>query len=444
MKMVWANFLHFYQPPDQSKLMLDKVVNEGYRPLLAVLKSHPREKITVNFSGCLTELLVACGYSDVIRNVKFLAGRDQIEFTASAKYHPFLPLLSHKEVLRQIRLNEETNKKFFGRVYAPRGFYSPEAGFSFELAKLVRKLGYHWTIVDEVSYSGRIALGDYNFSSTPGFYSGGIDLKRIVGTVSSKKKFVDASAKLSINTERAERVDYSKIYKLAGLSNFLVFFRERVISDALASGQIKSADQFLEILGKEYKENRYLLTGTDGEAYGHHQPGLEKVLDEIYSRKIFKTVTISELPKYFKTCEVVSPYPSSWGTTEKEVQDKNYYSRWFHPDNAIHKMQWDFTNFAINIVAKAKERKDKNYKEARKKLDFALYSCHFWWASAHPWWSIEMIERGAYALLGTVNTCQTVTYAEKRKAKRYYHNIIETAFDWLRKEIVWDLSHQHN
>jgi len=426
--MVWANFLHFYQPPDQSKLMLDKVVNEGYRPFFGVLKSHPKEKITVNFSGCLTELLVANGYSDVIHDLRLLAKRGQIEFTASAKYHPFLPLLPCKEVLRQIRLNEEINKKFLGQVYKPVGFYSPEAGYSFELAKLAQKLGYHWTIVDEVSYSGRISLGDYNFSVTPGFYSGGIDLKRIVGTTSSHAKYVD----------------YSKIYKVAGLSRFFVFFRERVISDALASGQIKSADQFLEVLGKEQEKKRYLLTGTDGEAYGHHQPGLEKVLDEIYSRKIFKTVTVSELAKYFKREETVSPYPSSWGTTEQEMQDMNYYSRWYHPQNSIHKMQWDFTNFAIEIVNKAKEGKDKNYMDARKKLDFALYSCHFWWASAQPWWSIEMIERGAYALLETVNACQTATPGEKRKAKRYYHRIVETAFDWLRREVVWDLSHQHS
>jgi len=427
--MYWANFLHFYQPPDQSKLMLDKVVNEGYRPLFAVLKSHPEEKITVNFSGCLTELLANNGYMDVISDLRLLAERGQIELVASAKYHPFLPLLSQSEVLRQIKLNEETNKKFLGNVYKPTGFYSPEAGYSFKLAKLVQKMGYSWTIVDEVSYSGRISEGNYNFSATPGFYSGGIDLKRIVGTVSSQAKLVD----------------YSKIYKIRGLSNFLVFFRERVISDALASGQIKSADQFLEVINGELAKNRYLLTGTDGEAYGHHQPGLEKVLDEILGRKIFKTVTISQLPKYFKEEEVVSPYPSSWGTTEKEIREKNYYSRWYHPQNAIHKMQWDFTNFAIEVVTKApKEVKEtEEWREARKKLDFALYSCHFWWASARPWWSIEMIERGAYALLEVVNFCPNATFAEKRKAKRYYHKIIETAFDWLRKEIVWDLSHQH-
>jgi predicted glycosyl hydrolase (DUF1957 family) len=407
--------------------MLDKVVNEGYRPLFRVLKSHPKEKMTINFSGCLTELLATCGYSDVIEDLRLLLKRGQIEFCASAKYHPFLPLLSGKETLRQIKLNEETNKKFFGPAYRPVGFYSPEAGYSFKLAKLFSSLGYHWTIVDEVSYSGRISLGNYNFSLTPGFYSGGLDLKKIVGTVSSWAKLVD----------------YTKIYKVKNLKNFYAYFRERVISDALASGQIKSADQFFEILDGELSKSRYLLTATDGEAYGHHQPGLEKVLDEIYSCKIFKTVTISELPKYFKREEMISPYPSSWGTTAKEILEKNYYSRWYHPANQIHKMQWDFTNFAIEVVENAKKKKDKNYKEARKKLDYALYSCHFWWASARPWWSIEMIERGAYALLEVVNACQTATIPEKRKAKRYYNKIIETAFDWLRKEIVWDLSHQH-
>lgn len=426
--MIWANFLHFYQPPDQSKLMLDKVVNEGYRLLLAVLKKHSQDKITVNFSGCLTELLDKFGYRDVINSLRELADRGQIEFTASAKYHPFLPLLPQKEITRQIEINEETNKKYFGSSYAPVGFYSPEAGYSFDLAKLAKKLGYIWTIVDEVSYSGRISLGDYDFSETAGFYSGGLELSRIVGTVTSAAKLVD----------------YSKLYKVKGLSNFGVFFRERVISDALASGQIKSAQQFLEVLGGEKDKDRYLLTGTDGEAYGHHQPGLEGVLDELLSTGVFKTVTISELSKHFGPVEVVSPYPSSWGTSEKEVQEKIFYSRWYHPENAIHQTQWDFTNFAIELVGKTKNGELKKWREAREKLDQALYSCHFWWASARPWWSIEMIERGAYALLDVCNSCPNVTSAEKIKAKRYYQKIIETAFDWLRRETVWDLSHQHD
>ena len=425
--MFWVNFLHFYQPPDQSKLMLEKVVNEGYRPLIAVLKKHKKAKMTFNFSACLTELLDKAGYQDVISAILDLLANNQIEFTASAKFHPFLPLLPKKEILRQIELNETTNKKYFGKYYQPSGFYSPEAGYSLELVKLVNKLGYKWTIVDEVSYSGRICLPNYNFSKTLGFYSSGQDLGRIVGTVTAGKL-----------------VDYSKVYKIKGIPGFNVFFRERVISDALASGQIKSADQFLEVLGEEKNKNRYLLTGTDGEAYGHHQPGLEKVLDELLERQVFKTVTISQLPKIFKQAEEILPNPSSWGTSEKEVEAGNYYSRWWHPANYIHKLQWEFTNFAIQLVEKYKDGRTSKWLEARNKMDIAEYSCHFWWASAHPWWSIEMIERGAYALLDVVKSLPTAASAERRKAKRYYSEITETAFDWLRREIVWDLSHQHS
>lgn len=407
--------------------MLDKVVNEGYRPLLAVLKKHPQDKVTINFAGCLTELLDKFGYQDVINLLRQLVDRGQVEFCASAKYHPFLPLLAESEIIRQIELNEKSNKIYFGSSYKPEGFYSPEAGYSFELAKLVAHLGYKWTIVDEVSYSGRISIGDYDFSRTEGFYSGGLELSRIVGTISS----------------RAKLVDYSKLYEVKGLSDFGVFFRERVISDALASGQVKSANQFLEVLGGEKDKNRYLLTGTDGEAYGHHQPGLENVLDELLSAKVFKTVTLSELSKYFPKLEEVLPYPSSWGTSEKEVQEKNFYSRWYHKGNELHKIQWDFTNFAIELCEKTKNGELARWKLAREKLDQALYSCHFWWASARPWWSIEMIERGAYALLDVVNSLPDVTLAEKSKAKKYYYKIVETAFNWLRREIVWDLSHQH-
>ena len=32
--MLWANFLHIYQPPDQKKFIMDSVVKEAYRALI--------------------------------------------------------------------------------------------------------------------------------------------------------------------------------------------------------------------------------------------------------------------------------------------------------------------------------------------------------------------------------------------------------------------------
>ncbi len=108
--MYWANFLHIYQPSDQSDEILERVANESYRPLIKGFLNIPRMKINLNISGALTELLVKKGYKDIIEGIRQLAETGRLEFTESAKYHPLLSFLSREEIIRQINKNNQTNK----------------------------------------------------------------------------------------------------------------------------------------------------------------------------------------------------------------------------------------------------------------------------------------------------------------------------------------------
>ena len=92
-------------------------------PPCETLLQHPDAKITVNINGTLTEQLADYGFTDVIEDLEALGNRGQIEFTGSAKFHPLLPLLPEPEVIRQIKLNQTTNRQFFGKSYKPRGFF---------------------------------------------------------------------------------------------------------------------------------------------------------------------------------------------------------------------------------------------------------------------------------------------------------------------------------
>ena len=113
--MYWINFLHIYQPYEQSKEILDAVANESYRPLFKGLLNIPDIKINLNINGSLTELLAKNGHQDIIENIKTLANQGKLEFTESAKYHPLLPFLKKQEIARQIRSNHQTNKTRFKR-----------------------------------------------------------------------------------------------------------------------------------------------------------------------------------------------------------------------------------------------------------------------------------------------------------------------------------------
>jgi alpha-amylase/alpha-mannosidase (GH57 family) len=270
--MYWSNFLHIYQPPTQTEEIVRKVTEESYRTLVHVLREAPGGKITLNINAVLTEQLARYGLDDVIRGLRELAERGQIEFTGSAMYHPILPLIPKDEVIRQVKLNTDVNQRYFGEIYKPTGFFPPEMCYSHEVAQTMVELGFRWIIVDEISFKGMIGS-----------------------------------------------VKYDRLYKVEGLGDFLVFFKERPFSTGITYGTYPSAEPFLAALKNGLEKHSYLLTGTDGEVYGHHRPGQEKLLSEVFARGIPKTCTISELIKHFVQVDTVNPVPSSWSTWEVAV-----------------------------------------------------------------------------------------------------------------------------
>lgn len=391
--MIWANFLHIYQPPNQKRRILEKVINESYRKIIAELKKAPKEKLTLNINACLTELLAKNNFQDVISDIKNLAIRGQIELVETAKYHPFLPKLPRKEIIRQIKLNHSTNQKYFGKIFQPKGFFPPEMAFTKEIAQIVKDLGYQWILVDEASYPG-------------------------------------------------ENPDYSKIYKIKGIGDFKIFFRERETSFKILSAQLASGPMLVADLGDRLKRHEYLLTAMDGETFGHHRPGLEKLLFDIYQTPELPTVTISELPNFFKEEEICDPIPATWALMHKDLARNVPFSKWDDPKNEIHQLQWQLTYLVIDSVRKS-DQKNLRFERARKMLDMALHSDQYWWASAKPWWSLEIIEKGAKELMEVALMAPVESKRIKKRAQELYQKIVFTALDWQREGVVEDLVKEH-
>ena len=381
--MYWSNFLHIYQPPTQTEAIVHKVTDESYRTLVRVLKESSGSKITLNISAVLTEQLARYGLDDVIRGLRELAERGQIEFTGSAMYHPILPLIPKDEVIRQIKLNNDVNQRYFGEVYKPTGFFPPEMCYSYEVAQTVAELGFRWIIVDELSLKGKIGS-----------------------------------------------VKYDRLYKVEGLGDFLVFFKERPFSAGITYGTYPSAEPFLAALKGGLEKHSYLLTGTDGEVYGHHRPGLEKLLSEVFARRIPQTCTISELIEYFKPVDTVTPLPSSWSTWEDEMAEGIPYPQWQYPGHELHELQWQLTNFMLHTVKEA-PTKSPGFSKARRLLDEGLHSCQYWWASCRPWWSVEMIKRGAQKLYQAVGSLgDAIDKKPKEEASRLFQAVVNKAREW--------------
>lgn len=386
--MYWANFLHIYQPPTQTKNILERVTNESYRRILAELKKAPSAKLTLNMPACLIELLDQYGFDDVIKDIRELLERGQIELTGTAKFHPLLPRIPKSEVIRQIELDRETKRHYFGECYNPKGFFPPEAAYNREIAEIVGGMGFEWILAEELSYSG--TFGD---------------------------------------------VKYDRTYNVEGL-DLKIFFREREASFKILSGQLGTIKLFEDYLAPRLDKPLYMLTAMDGETFGHHRPGMEKLLFEIYKSSKIPTVTISELQKLFPKTETVKTAPSTWALMEKDIEKNSPFSRWDDPENEIHKLQWELTDLAIKVGSKGDS-------PARHLLDRSLHSDQYWWASATPWWSIEMIERGANELEDTI-LVSDASEKEKQKAQELYYRIITMGFEWQRSGKVEEMARQED
>ncbi len=380
--MLWANFFHIYQPPEWPAKIIKKVASESYRPVLAILKRNPNIKITLNISGSLTEQLAAHKLTDIIDGIKLLAKRGQIEFTGTAIYHPILPLLPSKEIVRQINLNTVKNKKYFGPIYRPQGFFPPEMAYGRKVVTAIELLGFRWIIADEISYDG--SLNSCNFDA---------------------------------------------LYRIQDTKIFIVF-RNRKISDYFAfHGNPSKPEEFWSAAEKDGRSSTALITAMDGENLGHHRQGWDEYWQQLVTSESVTTTTISELLHKYSKEKIISPRRASWSSQQREIKRGSPYVLWDDPHNTIHQLQWRLLRHVTDLVEGSKRA--STYKTARALLDKRLASDQFWWASAKPWWSLEILTKKTDELLAIV----TLINQQDSLSKKLVREIIGTAKMWQDENI---------
>ncbi|MFX1415031.1 MAG: hypothetical protein ACFFA2_14550 [Promethearchaeota archaeon] len=371
MVVYFAFLFHVYQPPVQIPQVIKQIVNESYKPIINALENHTHTKITLNINGSLTEQLHDFGYDDLIQSIIMCANRGQIEFTGSAKFHPILPLIPQPEIRRQIKLNDETNQFFFGKLYSPRGFFPPEMAISEDVFRVVKKLGFDWVILSGIA------------NMLPDF-----------------------------------PINYISLHK----NGLKLIFRDDYISIDCAFNKINNVDAFINRLKyKNTNEDMYITLAFDGETFGHHvkhaiKDFLIPLFETLPYREDVKLCTVSEIIDKFPTKYKQVPRESSWSTLPYDLAQDIPFPLWFDPNNEIHREQHRFFMYAltlINLSAKYRESMDEEKKEifenARNLLDRGIYSCQQWWASQKPWYNPDMILRGLNeVLMGSVNAKRSI------------------------------------
>jgi len=372
MKIVWANFLHLYQPPFQNPLLVKEIDKESYQFIISFLKKNPKTKISINLTGSLLELLVECGFKKTILEFKKLVKAGQIELLGTAMYHPILPLLPTEEIIHQINLNKKILTKHFGKLFKPSGFYCPEMAYSQRVGKIVKDLGYQWLILDD------------------------------------------------IHNPHNDRLRKSHVDEKTGLK---IVFRNRQHSKAYPF------DAVSDMLKKKYATDQYVITATDGEMYGHHHKDEVDSTNQVLKNKNIETIFVSEMITRLPAGKKMSLRETTWETLNEELDD-NPFPLWKDPKNTLHQMLWQLAEVAMR--ANKKYNSDKKNFWARKHLDQGLASCTWWWASSRQpdvfspiTWNPDEIEKGMNNLIRSIRSLDKAPENVKIKAEALYAKLYQ-------------------
>lgn len=376
--MLWINFLHFYQPVNTDAHIIKEATEMSYNRVIKALEENPNIKFTININGSLILRWEELGYTNLIKRINKLIKREQIDLTGTACYHPLLPLIPEKEVAQQIKENEKLLKKHFGDYFRARGFFLPEMAYSKSVAKIIKRSGYEWIILDEIAHNSEL------------------------GKTETDCVYYDKSTELNI------------------------VYRSRKYSSSFVPETIK----------KNLNKNITIVSATDGELYGLRHIDHTGEFEKLLQTKELKTLSVSSFIKQAKTIKDTNPVNCSWDSTPEELRQNIPYALWDDPKNKIQAKLWTLANLAYKTAEKYSN--DENHYWARWHLVRGLASCTFWWASGKDFsnifgphaWNPDEIERGMNEFVRSIRAIEDV--ASRRTKMKAESLFIEL------KQMIWE------
>ena len=325
--------LHWYQPPWQDPDVLDRVVDECYRPLSRVLEASP-VRCSIDLCWSLVEQLIARGHEEILTSLGAAARLGRIEFVETAAYHPILPLVAPEVAARQLTLNRERNHGVFHRAYRPEGVFPPGMAWSPELAPLLSGLGYRWAVTDDVA----VAVRD-----------GEVPADHVT------------------ELEHGLRV----VLRSNRWSNAVVFGNR----DGAGTAEAMAA----ELRSRLDEGDGYILLAMDAETFGHHRPGYIPFIAD-FAGWCERTEGVA----MGSVSDVVASFPArrgevpatSWSTIPEDLRAGRPFPLW-NDGGDVHRAGWELLDAAARAAAA--------HPALQAQFDRGVSSCSFRWLSRANW-----------------------------------------------------------
>ena len=138
--------VHNHQPEGNFEFVLEKSLNNGYRPFLELLNDYPQIKTTLHFSGSLLQYIEKNDpeFIDLIRK---MIDRHQIELFTGGYYEPILSVIPDEDRVKQIQKMNAKLKELFN--YQAKGFWLSERVWEPSIVSTLAKLGVEYIALDD-------------------------------------------------------------------------------------------------------------------------------------------------------------------------------------------------------------------------------------------------------------------------------------------------------
>ncbi len=375
----------------------------------------PHAGLSTSWSGSLIEQLNRCaaeglcggrfnGWNNELRRIareKTALGNPRVDFAAFGFYHPLMPLIPERDIIKQIEWHRSIIEGAFG-VAASTVLFPPETAFHVRLLPALQKAGVQAVIYDSIHRFR--ACKDYPYAGMTEGMLPPNPAEQVNPPVDDWLQLhnIWAGSKISPSLLKPEYVQYvdpeGNRYQLIAVP------AERYIGNEDARGGF-GALQYPSVLGQVYdhivatgsfdpKHPPFFLLHSDGDNhgggadsyYGHNTGHLVQWLQR---DPRFEFTTIHDYLQRFPPdpANPVHIEPGSWsGADNGDPQFMKWFSRYNEPYSP------DLNSWAVltafqNLVHTLEDAHPGSpaLAEAQRLLLTAETSCYWYWTGQHVW-----------------------------------------------------------
>jgi hypothetical protein len=375
----------------------------------------PHAGISSSWSGSLIEQLHRCARDNFcggcfrnwekkltsIAEKNTTSGNHRHTFTAFGFYHPLMPLIPKRDIIKQIGFHKQIIQQTF-EVKTADTLFPPETAFHIRMIPALEEAGVHSVIYDSIHRYR--SCKDYPYAGMSEGLLPPNPTDQVNPAVHDwvQLQGVWAGSKISPSLLKPEYIKYEDIdgtiYKIIGIP------AERYIGNEDARGGY-GALQYEHVLGQVYqnimqhdsydpKHPPFFILHSDGDNHGggadsYYHNNTERLVNWIKNDPRFELTTIDDYLKSFPPdkSSAVHIEPGSWsGADNGDPQFRKWFSRHdqsYSPDLN----SWAILTALQNCIHSVEDAKktDEAFDNALRLLLTAETSCYWYWTGQQIW-----------------------------------------------------------